>query len=195
MKAPVDANVRPRDEAPDGAEERAFVVRAQAGDVAAFESLYRSHVGRTFALCMRMTADAHEAEEMVQEAFVRAWEKLPSFGCRSAFGTWLHRLAANVVLSHWRTKKRRPVVAMDAATLEAETAFQRPRSGESKTRERVDLERAIRALPRGARTVLVLHDIEGFLHREVAELTGLAVGTTKAQLHRARRLLREALEA
>ncbi len=187
------------------------MARAQAGDVAAFEALYRAQVGRVFALCMRMTADTHEAEEMVQESFVRAWEKLPSFGGRSAFGTWLHRLAANVVLSHWRTRKRRPVVAMDAAMeaaverggLEAESAFHGPHSRLTKAREKVtdkvtdkvDLERAIRALPRGARTVLVLHDIEGFLHREVAELTGLAVGTTKAQLHRARRLLREALEA
>jgi len=171
---------------------RLLVQRAQQGEVRAFEALYRAHAGRIYALCLRMTGNAHEAEEMTQDAFVRAWEKLPSFAGRSAFGSWLHRLTVNLVLSRWRARRRRPQVASEEATRAADVGCD-PRASVADPRARLDLERAIATLPSGARTIFVLHDVEGYLHREIAALTGLAVGTTKAQLHRARRLLREAL--
>ncbi len=168
---------------------RLRVERAQAGDVDAFEELYRQNVGRIHALCLRMTGNAREAEELTQDAFVRAWEKLGSFHGQSAFSSWLHRLAVNVVLASWRSQGRRRerVVAIDDVA-----SFQTP-ALVSEPRQAIDLERAIAGLPTGARTVFVLYDVEGYRHQEIAEMTGLAVGTCKAQLHRARRLLREAL--
>ncbi len=166
-----------------------LVEQAQAGDVGAFEELYRLHVGRVHALCLRMSGDAREAEELTQDAFVRAWEKLDSFRGSSAFSSWLHRLAVNVVLASWRAKGRhreRVVSIGDVRSLAD------PRH-EPKPRLALDLESAIAGLPAGARTVFVLYDVEGYRHRDIAELTGLAVGTSKTQLHRARRLLRKAL--
>ncbi len=177
---------------PHDAEEHALLVAAQAGDAGAFEGLYRRHVGRVYALCLRMAGQTREAEELTQDVFVRTWERLDQFEGRSAFGSWLHRLAVNVVLSTWRSRGRRRgrVVAIDDladAGPQVDCGYRpHPRHG-------IDLERAIAALPKGARTVFVLHDISGFKHREIAEQTGLAIGTSKAQLHRARRLLREAL--
>lgn len=182
-----ESRIAPRD---DGQ----WVERARGGDVAAFEELYRRHAGRVYALCLRMCGNAAEAEERTQDAFVRAWEKLDSFRGRSAFSSWLHRLTVNVVLGCWRRQGRRRerVVPFDeAAGPEApEAAAPAPPAGAA-----VDLERAIAALPAGARTVFVLYDVEGYQHQEIAELTGLAVGTCKAQLHRARQLLRKALES
>lgn len=166
-----------------------WVEAATAGDLAAFEKLYRYHVGRIYALCLRMTGNASEAEEMTQEAFIRAWERLDSFRGDSAFSSWLHRLTVNLVLANWRAagRYRQRVVSIEDAGRWTEPE-QRTTKGLA-----LDLERAIRELPRGARTVFVLHDIEGLKHREIAELTGLAVGTSKTQLHRARTLLRSAL--
>jgi RNA polymerase sigma-70 factor (ECF subfamily) len=167
----------------------AWVAAACKGDVGAFEQLYGLHLGRVYALCLRMTGNATEAEEMTQEAFVRAWQKLDSFRGNSAFSSWLHRLTVNVVLAHWRSagRYRNRVVPFEDAGRWTEPE-QRPTKGLA-----MDLERAISQLPRGARTVFVLHDVEGLRHREIADLTGLAVGTSKTQLHRARSLLRDAL--
>ncbi len=166
-----------------------WVEQAQAGDVGAFEALYRSHVGRVHALCLRMCGDPREAEELTQDAFVRAWEKLDSFRGASAFSSWLHRLTVNVVLGSWRARGRhRERVVSIADVQDAADPEHEP-----KPRLALDLESAIAALPAGARTVFVLHDVEGYRHRDVAEMTGLAVGTSKTQLHRARRLLRKAL--
>jgi RNA polymerase sigma-70 factor, ECF subfamily len=168
----------------------ATVRRAQQGDAGAFEQLYREHVGRVFALCLRLCGDRARAEELTQDVFVRVWEKLDGFQGRSAFGTWLHRLAVNVVLGDRRSENVRVhrVFGVDEPE-RYETATRPPDPG-----ERLDLERALATLPPGARTVFVLHDVEGFKHEEIAEMQGSAVGTSKAQLHRARRLLREALE-
>ncbi len=165
------------------------VNRAKAGDPGAFEELYRQHVGRVYALCLRMSGDAREAEELTQDAFVRAWEKLESFRGQSAFSSWLHRLTVNVVLGRWRSKGRQRdrIVAIGDAE-EVRRRHVEPRKGLA-----LDLESAIRGLPAGARTIFVLHDIEGYRHRDIAELTGLAEGTSKTQLHRARRLLRKVL--
>lgn len=166
-----------------------WVERARAGEVGAFEELYRLSVGRIYALCLRMTGNAQEAEEATQDAFVRAWEKLDTFDGRSAFTSWLHRLAVNVVLGRWRRagRHRERVVAIDDAVAEKEGPAPVPGVA-------IDLERAIATLPDGARTVFVLYDLEGYGHQEIAAMTGLASGTSKAQLHRARQLLRKALD-
>lgn len=167
-----------------------WVERARRGDRDAFEHVYRVCAPRVYALCLRLCGGPEEAEEMAQEAFVRAWRRLDRFSGRSAFTTWLHRLTSNVVFERWRAagRRRERVVAIGGSgDLDAVREAPSPRLA-------LDLERAIAALPAGARTVFVLHDVEGYRHREIAELTGLAVGTTKAQLHRARKLLRETLE-
>jgi RNA polymerase sigma-70 factor (ECF subfamily) len=169
--------------------ETPLVRRAQEGDVGAFEQLYRDHVGRVFALCLRLAGDASLAEELAQEAFVRAWQKLGSFRGESAFSSWLYTLTVNTALSERRSRRRRTsrIVATDDLS-----AFDRP--GRPPGPEHgFDLEKALDRLPPGARAVLVLHDVEGYKHQEIAEMTGIAAGTSKAQLHRARRLLREAL--
>jgi len=166
-----------------------LVGRAAAGDVEAFEELYRVNVGRVYALCLRMAGDPTLAEELAQEAFVRAWQKLGSFRGASAFSTWLHRVTVNVVLGHRRSTARRETrVSAVGDNLPRDVAVR-----EARTAESIDLERAISSLPDGARAVFILHDVEGFRHREVSRLMGIAVGTSKAQLHRARKLLRKAL--
>ena len=165
-----------------------LVAAARVGEVAAFERLYHRHVGRVHALCLRLCGDPSEAEEMTQEAFVRAFERLEGFRGDAAFSSWLHRLTVNTVLSSWRAagRYRQRVLTMAEDELPEPVVDQVPGLA-------VDLERAIAELPRGARTVFVLHDVHGMLHREIAELTGLAVGTCKTQLHRARKMLRRAL--
>ena len=167
-----------------------LVRRAQAGDQTAFRDLYRQLAGRVYALCLRLTGDAGAAEERTQDVFVRAWDKLRSFRGESAFSSWLHRLAVNVVMTERRTKFRREqrVVAVAAPEL-----LERGGAG-SMVGLNIDLERAIAALPQGAREIFVLYDIEGYSHAEIAELTGIAEGTSKAQLFRARHLLREKLD-
>jgi len=176
--------------ATDGrAAEKARVRRAQEGDVAAFEELYRAHVGRVFALCLRLAGDRDLAEELAQDAFVRAWEKLDSFHGRSAFSSWLHRLTVNLVTSRWRSRSRR------SAHIVADRDPELGAAGESPPPPGlgIDLEKAIAGLPPQARMVFVLFDVEGYRHREIARLTGLSVGTSKAHLHRARKMLREVL--
>lgn len=171
------------DDAPD------VVERARAGDEMAFEALYRRNVGRVYGLCLRMLGEPVAAEELTQDVFVRAWEKLSLFRGDSAFSTWLHRLAVNVVLQHLRSRKRREArvrLTDDVTTLAGSV-------GPAHVGKRMDLAKALDRLPAGARTVFVLHDIEGYKHAEIADMTGTAVGTSKAQLHRARRLLREVL--
>lgn len=165
------------------------VARARGGDPDAFEALYRMHVGRVHALALRLTGDGQAAAELTQDTFVRAWEALGSFRGESAFASWLHRLAVNAFLGDRRRtlrRERRVAPAADPGALE------RPGDSDGPGGQ-VDLERAIAALPERARLVFVLHDIEGYQHGEIAGMTGVAEGTSKAQLFRARRLLREAL--
>jgi RNA polymerase sigma-70 factor (ECF subfamily) len=169
---------------------RKLVEQAQAGDALAFEALYRRLVGRIYALCLRMARDAQRAEELTQDVFVRAWERLGSFRGESKFSTWLHRLAVNVVLQDGRTKGRREA---------REELVEDP--GEYLTRvkaefpgTRLDLERAIASLPEGARTVVILRDIYGYKYDEIASMQGVALGTVKAQIHRARKMMRERLD-
>jgi len=171
------------------------VAAAQAGDRAAFEQLYREHVGRVYALCLRLSADTDLAMQLTQDAFVQAWRKLPGFRGQSAFGTWLHRLTVNVVLDWRRAEARRrgretTLDPLDQLDVVAGSQAQPP----TPVGERLDLERALATLPEGARTVFVLHEVEGHRVREVADLLQVAEGTVKAQLFRARRLLREVLQ-
>jgi RNA polymerase sigma-70 factor (ECF subfamily) len=166
-----------------------LVVRAASGDVAAFEELYRENTGRVYLLCLRMCGDPSLAEELAQEAFVRAWQKLGSFRGDSAFSTWLHRVTVNVVLGDRRSTARREARVKPVGD---DLPVNLSASGSSPG-QALDLERSIAALPDGARTVFILHDVEGYRHKEIARLTGLAEGTSKAQLHRARKLLRKAL--
>jgi len=158
-------------------------------DPDAFGDVYRAHAGRVYALCLRLSGDPARADELTQDVFVRAWEKLDTFRGESQFGTWLHRLAVNVVLTDRRSSWRRD---RHVTAVEDPAALERPR--DLPLVDAMDLERAIAALPPGARTVFVLHDVEGYRHDEIAEMGGIAVGTSKAQLFRARRLLREMLE-
>lgn len=162
---------------------------AARGDSRAFEALYRRHVGRVHGAVLRLTGGRHaRAEELTQEAFVRAWQKLPGFRFESAFGTWLYRLAINTALMDLRSLKNDPVEqGMDEDAL--------PESGTHPfcPAEREELERAVASLSPRTRAVLVLHDVEGWKHEEIAAELQMAVGSSKAQLHRARRLLRRAL--
>jgi len=167
-----------------------LVARAQAGDQTAFRELYREHAGRVYALCLRLTGDSRDAEERTQDVFVRLWDKLRSFRGDSAFSSWLHRLAVNVVLNERRTTGRRERRVMPAEDLDNVAGAQHA----APLHLNIDLERAIAELPDGAREVFVLYDIEGYGHGEIAQLVGIAEGTSKAQLFRARRLLREKLE-
>jgi RNA polymerase sigma-70 factor (ECF subfamily) len=183
MQATVVHMEKSRPEMPD------LVRQAQDGDVGAFEALYRQHVGRIYALCLRIARDPAQAEELTQEAFIRAWEKLDLFRSGTRFPAWLAKVAVNVALGDRRSRGRRllreaPVDDPDRWDPPAPPAS--PGAG-------LDLERAIAGLPPGARKVFVLYEIEGFRHEEIAGFLGLSSGTSKAQLHRARRLLREAL--
>ncbi|HEY1951434.1 MAG TPA: sigma-70 family RNA polymerase sigma factor [Gemmatimonadaceae bacterium] len=165
--------------------------RAQAGDVDAFELLYREHAGRIYALCLRLRAgDTADATELMQDVFVKAWRRLGTFRGECAFSSWLHRLAVNTMLENARGDRRRMarILPMD------DTSRLESAARSSGVDLRMDMEEAIASLPRGARVAFVLHDIEGYQHQEIAAQLGVSVGTIKAQLHRARRLLRERLE-
>jgi len=165
--------------------------RAQTGDVNAFELLYREHAGRIYALCLRLQAgDSGDATELMQDVFIKAWRRLATFRGDCAFSSWLHRLAVNTMLENTRTDRRRVarVLPMDDTSL-------LPAAARSSGVElKMDMEDAIASLPKGARLAFVLHDVEGYQHQEIAEQLSVSVGTVKAQLHRARRLLRERLE-
>jgi RNA polymerase sigma-70 factor, ECF subfamily len=166
-----------------------LVERAQAGDADAYEALYHENVGRIYALCLRMSRNKTVAEDLTQEAFIRAWKKLNSFRGDSAFSTWLHRLTVNVVLTALKTQSRKQEKVFTTDDL---VPFERPTS-QNKPGLGMDLEAAIAQLPNRAREVFILYEVEGYKHDEIASMLGIASGTTKAQLHRARNMLREVL--
>jgi RNA polymerase sigma-70 factor, ECF subfamily len=172
----------------------AVVDRARRGDVDAFEILYRTHSARVYALCLRLTGERGAAVELTQDVFIRAWEALPDFRGEASMTTWLHRIAVNAMLTTRRGDRRRS--ARIGLAEDDEDDARALASGSSAPRDvgaAIDLERAIAMLPPGARRAFVLHDVEGYSHEEIAELTGLASGTLRAQLHRARQLLMKAL--
>jgi RNA polymerase sigma-70 factor, ECF subfamily len=172
--------------APAG-EEQQWLNRARESDTRAFESLYRLHVDRVYGLCLRMTGNVSEAEDCTQEAFIQAWRQLGAFRGDSAFGTWLHRIAVNAVLGRMRKSRRE----QDRLRAVAEVDDGPAAVGDSGGLQ--DLERAMEELPSGARHVFVLHAVYGYSHDETGEMLGIASGTSKAQLHRARRLLAQQL--
>ena len=177
--------------------------QAASGDHSAFERLYHAHSARVFALCMRMSGSRTRASELTQDVFVHVWERLSSWRGESALSSWIYRLTVNLVLTSVRGEQRRQQHEMneDDVVTNDSTGDPEQRDGSAigsvkpaSVHEAIDLERAIAALPRGARTVFVLHDVEGYQHGEIAKMTGTAEGTCRAQLHRARKLLIEALE-
>ena len=163
------------------------VALAAEGDTGAFERVYQAHLGRVHNLARRM-AGSDSADELTQDVFVRVWQKLGTFRGESSFGTWLHRLAVNVIIERFRTLG----TARDRFLPDAETVLERLPGSAAPARfdTRMDLDSAIRRLPPGARAVFVLHDIEGYRHEEIGELLGVSIGTSKSQLHRARMSLR-----
>jgi RNA polymerase sigma-70 factor (ECF subfamily) len=160
------------------------VARATGGDTVAFERLYRAHVPRIHSLVIRMTrADA--APDLTQDVFIRAWQKIGTFQGRSTFGTWLYRVALNVILAHRAAASRER-----SRYLDPEDILERVPAKTRSTDLSIDVEEAIGTLPGGAKRVFVLHDVEGFKHEEIAEMMEISVGTSKSQLHRARMMLR-----
>ncbi len=170
------------------ADEAAWIRQAQRSDARAFEALYRLHVDKVYGLCLRMTGNVSEAEDCAQEAFIQAWNKLDKFRGDSAFSTWLHRIAVNSVLGRIR-KSKREQDRIEAVAQTAPAPLSTPDTGELR-----DLFEAINRLPEGARHVFVLHAVYGYSHEEAGSMLGIAAGTSKAQLHRARRLLAQQLE-
>lgn len=171
----------------------ATVLAAQRGDEAAFASLYDAHAGRVFALSLRLSGDRDAAEELVQDVFVKVWEKLGSYRGESAFPTWLHRVALNTILESGRKGGRRRLRVQIAADFANVTVEHDAAASSIDLHQQIDLETAVATLPAGARAVWVLHDVEGYGHAEVGTLLGIAEGTSKAHLFRARRLLRQRL--
>ncbi len=166
----------------------ALIERARKGDSRAFERLYRDHVGRVHGLCLRMTRNPDTAADCTQDAFIKAWKALPRFEARSSFSTWLHRIAVNTVLERRRGPAKAEILVEDSTVYEeAVTVFDSPVEEE-------ELEAAIDSLPQGARDALLLCGVYGYEHSEAASMLGIAVGTCKAQLHRARGLLKDRLE-
>ena len=166
---------------------------AAKGDMAAFEELYRRHNRRVYSVCLRMTHNVSEAEDLTQDAFIQLFRKIGSFRGDSAFTTWLHRLTVNQVLMHFRKRS----VKLEKTTEEGETPVQIVQGSENPDRmpviDRISLDRATSQLPPGYRSVFILHDVEGHDHEEIAKILGVAVGTSKSQLHKARMKLRRLL--
>ncbi len=191
MLTAVTATLPKTTDAPAVDDERVLVGRAARGEVQAFEALYRRHAGRVHGVIARLVGGrGARAEDLTQEAFVRAWQALPAFRFESAFSTWLHRLAVTTALMELRSRRSRPHLVDDESAAEF---IGSPDSAGHVTALSMDLKRAVASLPPRARAVLVLYDIEGWKHEEIAIELGMAVGTSKAQLHRARGLLRARL--
>lgn len=178
-----ESTVHPEEQ--DLAKDQDLVDRARSGDKQAFEALYRQHVPNVYGLCLRLTSNAADADDATQDTFIKAWERLDSFRGASAFGTWLHRIAVNESLSHKRKQGRE---LQRRKLMEAEKNSNAGPDGQLE-----ELGRAIERLPAGARNVFVLLAIYGYSHEEAAEMLNIAAGTSKAQLHRARKLLAEQL--
>ena len=174
--------------------DHALAIAAGGGDLGAFEELYARHHRRVYSLCLRMTQNVTEAEDLAQEAFIQLFRKIGSFRGESAFTTWLHRLTVNQVLMHFRKRS----VKRERTTKEGDIPVQIVRGTENPNKmpvlDRISLDRALKQLPPGYHSVFVLHDIEGHEHEEIAKILGVAVGTSKSQLHKARMKLRRLLK-
>ncbi len=174
------------------------IEKAKQGDAQAFQALYDRHKRRVYSLCLRMTANTAEAEDLTQEAFLQLYRKIATFRGESAFSTWLHRLSVNVVLMHLR-KKSLPVVSLEETTQPGEEDTPKKDFGTEDLAlagsiDRLHLQKAVDDLPPGYRTIFVLHDVEGYEHNEIAEIVGCSIGNSKSQLHKARMKLRDLLK-
>jgi RNA polymerase sigma-70 factor (ECF subfamily) len=175
------------------------IERAKQGDAEAFQALYDRHKRRVYSLCLRMTANTAEAEDLAQEAFLQLYRKIATFRGESAFSTWLHRLSVNVVLMHLR-KKSLPVVSLEETTQggsEEDTPKKDFGADDvvlAGSIDRLQLQKAVESLPPGYRTIFVLHDVEGYEHNEIAGMVGCSIGNSKSQLHKARMKLRDLLK-
>jgi RNA polymerase sigma-70 factor, ECF subfamily len=186
-----------RQQTDDGLSEAEAIERAKQGDAEAFQALYDRHKRRVYSLCLRMTANTAEAEDLAQEAFLQLFRKIGTFRGESAFSTWLHRLSVNVVLMHLR-KKSLPVVSLDETTQNTEEDSPKKDFGAEDLSlagsiDRLQLQKAVESLPPGYRTIFVLHDVEGYEHNEIAGIVGCSIGNSKSQLHKARMKLRDIL--
>ena len=193
---PRPANQHVRRNPPIAGEQEA-IEKARNGDARAFETLYAMHKRRVYSLCLRMLGNVAEAEDLTQEAFLQLYRKIGTFRGDSAFSTWLHRLAVNVVLMH-RCRKGLPPVSLEETLEPSQDDGPRKDVGArdltlSGSIDRVTLERAIENLPPGYRLVFVLHDVEGYEHNEIAEMLDCSIGNSKSQLHKARMKLRDLL--
>ena len=175
------------------ADELALVERCRAGDLAAFEAIYRAHAGRLYSVACRVLGNPTDAEDLLQEIFLAAHRKLDTFRGDSALGTWLYRLAMNLCLDHLRSRAARSGQLTDALDDEYGLDDSGSRHLAERTVAKMDLERAMAQLPEGCRTAFVLHDVEGLEHREIADALGIAEGTSKSQVHKARMRLRALL--
>src|SRR5271154_7384563 len=177
--------------------EAEYIERAKQGDAEAFQALYDKHKRRVYSLCLRMTANTAEAEDLTQEAFLQLYRKIATFRGESAFSTWLHRLSVNVVLMHLR-KKSLPVVSLEETTQGEDDTPKKDFGAEdlalAGSIDRLQLQRAVDDLPPGYRTIFVLHDVEGYEHNEIAQIVGCSIGNSKSQLHKARMKLRDLLK-
>jgi RNA polymerase sigma-70 factor (ECF subfamily) len=189
----LSANKSPATKAPTESE---LIARAQRGEEEAFAALFEAHKRRVYSLCLRMTGNTAEAEDLAQEAFLQLFRKISTFRGESAFSTWLHRLAVNVVLMHLR-KKGLQQISLDETDNSQDEPVKRDYGSDDRrlvgSVDRIGLQKAIAELPPGYRTVFVLHDVEGYEHNEIAEIMKCSVGNSKSQLHKARMKLRERL--
>jgi RNA polymerase sigma-70 factor (ECF subfamily) len=180
------------------ANEAELIERAKQGDAHAFQALYDKHKRRVYSLCLRMTANTAEAEDLTQEAFLQLYRKIGTFRGESAFSTWLHRLSVNVVLMQLR-RKSLPVVSLEETTQGGEEDTPKKDFGAEDLAlagsiDRLQLQKAVDDLPPGYRTIFVLHDVEGYEHNEIATIVGCSIGNSKSQLHKARMKLRDLLK-
>jgi RNA polymerase sigma-70 factor (ECF subfamily) len=177
--------------------EAELIERAKQGDAQAFQALYDKHKRRVYSLCLRMTANTAEAEDLTQEAFLQLYRKIGTFRGESAFSTWLHRLSVNVVLMQLR-KKSLPVVSLEETTQGEDDTPKKDFGAEdlalAGSIDRLQLQKAVDDLPPGYRMIFVLHDVEGYEHNEIATIVGCSIGNSKSQLHKARMKLRDLLK-
>ena len=190
---PVSVGPRMAEDQREGSEDT-LVQRAQRGDGQAFATLYQLHNKRVYSVCLRMTRNVAEAEDLVQEAFMQVFRNLNSFRGDSAFPTWLHRIAVNTVLMKLRSRKSRPLLSLDEPVSSGSPSLKRELGKQDQSLcgaiDRIALRRAIEELPRGARQIFELHEFEGYEHHEIAELLQCSIGNSKSQLHKAKRTMR-----
>ncbi len=195
-EAPKEAQLQGKEKERDP-NEAELIERAKLGDAQAFQALYDKHKRRVYSLCLRMTANTAEAEDLTQEAFLQLYRKIATFRGESAFSTWLHRLSVNVVLMQLR-KKSLPVVSLEETTQGEEDTPKKDFGAEdlalAGSIDRLQLQKAVEDLPPGYRMIFVLHDVEGYEHNEIATIVGCSIGNSKSQLHKARMKLRDLLK-